>query len=348
MRATSSVKIFGVSAVLTVVLGVIVAAIGGLSAMVLYAILVVLEITFSFDNAVINSRLLGRLSPLWQQLFLTIGIFLAVFVVRFLLPVVIVALTANLPADRVVNLALNSPEEYGRYLTSAGPLISAFGGTFLLMLGLYYFMDRHKDIHWLGRIEKALARAGEIRFLELVLMLIVATVLYFTVDEHLRAAVWLASMLGIALQVGLASVTALFEKHQPNKLGAKHLVGWAAFASFVYLQVLDASFSFDGVIGAFAITSSVVLIMAGLGAGALWVRSLTVYMVRNGTLAKYRYLEHGAHWAILALGAVMLAKLYHIELPEYITGSLGLVFIIAAVVSSVFEKRIAGRPRKGR
>jgi hypothetical protein len=117
----------------------------------------------------------------------------------------------------------------------------------------------------------------------------------------------------------------------------------AAFASFMYLQVLDASFSFDGVIGAFAITSSVLLIMAGLGAGALWVRSLTVYLVRTGTLAKYRYLEHGAHWAILALGVVMLAKLYHIELPEWMTGSLGLVFIVLAVVSSVVEKRRESR-----
>jgi hypothetical protein len=113
----------------------------------------------------------------------------------------------------------------------------------------------------------------------------------------------------------------------------------------LYLDVLDASFSLDGVIGAFAITNDVVLIMAGLGAGAFWVRSITVYLTRTGTLAKYRYLEHGAHWAILALGIIMLVKLYHIEPPEWLVGSIGLIFVITAVVSSILEHRRAKHVR---
>ena len=119
----------------------------------------------------------------------------------------------------------------------------------------------------------------------------------------------------------------------------KTKTGWAAFASLMYLEVLDASFSFDGVIGAFAITSSVVLIVAGLGAGAIWVRSLTVYLLRTGTLSKYKYLENGAHWAIMALGMMMIAKLFNIELPEWATGGLGLIFISLAITSSVLEMR---------
>ena len=102
----------------------------------------------------------------------------------------------------------------------------------------------------------------------------------------------------------------------------------------MYLQVLDASFSLDGVIGAFAITSSVVLIMAGLGAGAVWVRSMTVHLVRTNALNKYVYLEHGAHWAIAFLGAMMWLKLYHIEPPEWIVGTLGLGFILLAILWS--------------
>jgi hypothetical protein len=113
----------------------------------------------------------------------------------------------------------------------------------------------------------------------------------------------------------------------------------AALGSFMYLEVLDASFSLDGVIGAFAITNEIVLIIAGLGAGAIWVRSLTVYLMKSGTLSKYRYLEHGAHWAILALGAIMLIKLYHVDPPEWFTGSLGLIVISIAVISSVIEQR---------
>ena len=84
------------------------------------------------------------------------------------------------------------------------------------------------------------------------------------------------------------------------------LAGKAAFFMFLYLEVLDASFSFDGVIGAFAITNDIVLMALGLGIGAMYVRSLTVYLVRQGTLDDYVYLEHGAHYAIGALAVILL------------------------------------------
>lgn len=313
---------------------------GGLSALWLFAVLAILEVTFSFDNAVINSRILARMSPLWQKLFLTVGIFIAVFVVRFALPIVIVQFATGLGFMDVVNLALNNPEKYGEELHHAAPVIDAFGGTFLLMIGVSYFLDHDKVVHWLRPIERAMAQAGRIRFIKLIVMTCVAALLYMTVDPELKHTVLLSSALGILLQFGLHSMSVFFDKSMKKDSKVKHQVGLAAFASFMYLEVLDASFSFDGVIGAFAITTSVVLIVAGLGVGALWVRSLTVYLMRAGTLAKYRYLEHGAHWAILALGLVMLVKLYHIELPEWMTGSLGLVFILTAVISSVLEKRL--------
>lgn len=346
MHAAHPFRIFAISGFLTAALGVWILTVGGIPLLWLYIVLVLLEVTFSFDNAVVNSRILVRLSPLWQTLFLTVGIFFAVFVVRFLLPIFIVMLTTGLGGDKVIDLALNRPDDYAHELEKAGPSIEAFGGTFLLMIGLYYFVDRQKDVHWLKRTEKALANVARLRYIKLVTMLMVATILYLTVEADLKNTIATASLLGIALHVGLESVSSFFEKR--NRKGSRMVkqVGWAAFASFMYLQVLDASFSFDGVIGAFAITNSVLLIMAGLGAGALWVRSMTVYLVRAGTLAKYRYLEHGAHWAILALGLVMLAKLYHVELPEYITGSLGLVFIVTAVVSSIIERRRESKEEK--
>jgi hypothetical protein len=349
MHSAHPFRIFAISGILTALLGALMFYNGGLSLLWLYIVLVLLEVTFSFDNAVVNSKILIRLSPMWQTLFLTVGIFFAVFVVRFMFPILIVMLTAGLGGADVIDLALNHPEQYSEELEKAAPLIDAFGGTFLLMIGLYYFADREKDIHWLGHIERVLARFGKIRFLKLGVMLAVAAILYFTVDPEFHQTVLIASLLGIALHVGLESISSFFEKRQPETGKGKkivHQVGWAAFASFMYLQVLDASFSLDGVIGAFAITDSVLLIMAGLGAGALWVRSLTVYLVRNGTLAKYRYLEHGAHWAILALGLVMIAKLYHIELPEFVTGSLGLVFVVTAVVSSIIEKNRSTRSKE--
>lgn len=339
MHAAHPLRIFWFSSLITVIFGVIVAVYGGLSSLWLFAILCILEVTFSFDNAVINSRILSRMSKLWQTIFLTIGIFIAVFLVRFALPILIVQLATGIPFGEVITMAFNDPERYGEEVHKAGPVIEAFGGTFLLMLGISYFLDREKVVHWLKPIESRLAQAGRIRYIKLIFMACVAVLLYLTVEPELKDTVLVSSILGIVLQFGLHSLSVLFEKRFNSVNKAGHLVGWAAFASFMYLEVLDASFSFDGVIGAFALTSSVLLIVTGLGVGAFWVRSLTIYLMRAGTLAKYRYLEHGAHWAILALGVLMLIKLYHVELPEAVTGSLGLVFIMTAVITSILEKR---------
>ena len=303
----------------------------------LFAILVVLEVTFSFDNAVLNSRVLVRMSPFWQKLCLTVGIFIAVFVVRFLVPIIIVMLTSGLGFMEVVNLALNDAENYGKTLHDAAPTIDAFGGTFLIMIGISYFMDRKKDIHWLRTIEKYLARAGNYETLKVFVMLAAAMALYFTVDDAHKTTVLIASILGTLLHLGLELFGTFFEKRQGASTGK--LVGMAAFGAFMYLEVLDASFSLDGVIGAFAITNEIALIIAGLGAGAIWVRSLTVYLMKSGTLSKYRYLEHGAHWAILALGVIMFVKLYQVNPPEWLTGSLGLIVISIAVVSSIIEQK---------
>lgn len=339
LHAAHPVRIFWISSLITIGLGVLVIDKLGLAGLWIYLILVILEVTFSFDNAVINSKVLAKLSPFWQKLFLTLGIFIAVFVVRFLLPIVIVMVTANQSFTSVINMALYDSKAYSETLHHAAPMIDAFGGTFLIMIGISYFMDRKKDIHWLERIENKLASAGRFENLKVLVMLSVAMIMYTTVDDTYRTAVLSASILGVILHMGLELLGHVFESAQ--KTGVKQQVGMAAFISFLYLEVLDASFSFDGVIGAFAITNDILLIIAGLGAGAIWVRSLTVYLLRTGTLTKYRYLEHGAHWAILALGIVMFMKLYHVEPPEWLTGSLGLIFIATAVVSSIIEKRRA-------
>ena len=329
-------RIFAFSSILTIALGVIVGLYGGAVDIWLYAILVLLEVTFSFDNAVINSKILARMSRVWQTIFLTVGIIIAVFIVRFSLPVALVMVATNIEFNEVVTMALNDPDQYSIALHEAAPVINAFGGSFLLMLGISYFIDRKKDIHWLGLIEKRLAMAGKYENFKALAMLSLALILYATVGPEQRIVVLVAALIGITLHMLLEVMGAFFAHHQSN---ARTLTGLAAFMSFLYLEVLDSSFSLDGVIGAFAITSDVLLIIAGLGVGAFWVRSLTVFLVRNKTLDHYRYLEHGAHWAILALGMVMVLKLYHIEPPEWIIGSLGLIFISTAVVSSILERR---------
>jgi hypothetical protein len=124
------------------------------------------------------------------------------------------------------------------------------------------------------------------------------------------------------------------------------VVGRAAFFLFLYLEVLDASFSFDGVIGAFAITSDPILIAIGLGIGAMFIRSLTVFLVRKGTLAEYEYLEHGALWAIGALAIILLLTIEY-EVPDVVTGLIGVAFIGAAFASSLIRNRNKARQEAG-
>lgn len=339
-QSSHPLRIFWLSGLLSILVAILVGWHSGPTALWLFTVLVLLEITFSFDNAVINSKVLARLSHFWQQLFLTVGIILAVFVVRFIIPVVIVMISSGLGFMAVIDMALNHADTYKQTINQAAPMINAFGGTFLLMIGINYFLDRQKDVHWLSKIERWLSQFGQYESFKTLVMLCVAMLMYATVDQQYETIVLVASIIGIMLHIALDLAGRYFSRRQSN---ATHLVGMAAFASFVYLNVLDASFSLDGVIGAFAITSDVLLIMAGLGVGALWVRSLTIYLVRNQTLGKYQYLEHGAHWAILALGSIMLVKLYHVEPPEWFTGSIGLIFVITAVITSVLERRRANK-----
>lgn len=338
MLSTHPLRIFTFSSIITIIIGTIVGVNAGIAGLWLFIVLALLEVTFSFDNAVINSKILIRMSPLWQKLFLTVGIFIAVFVVRFALPLLIVMFATGIGMGSVIDLAFNHPLQYSEELHKAGPIINAFGGTFLLMIAITFFFDKYKTIHWINPIESLFTKIGNVPLIRLLIIGIITAVLYISVDSNIQTVVLTAGVIGILLQFGLSSVGTIFDKFS-KKRGVGHQIGWAAFASFMYLEVLDASFSFDGVIGAFALTTSVLLIVAGLGVGAFWVRSMTIYLIRTGALARYRYLEHGAHWAILALGVVMLIKLYHIELPEWLVGSLGIIFIIFAILTSILRKR---------
>lgn len=330
MRKKELFQIYWFAGAATLIIWLLVGWKLGLSALFLVLVLTLLETTFSADNAVVNSKVLITLSPMWQKLFMTVGIFIAVFVVRFALPLLIVMLTGHLGFTEVIHLALNNPSEYEHHLKASEPVINAFGGTFLLMIALSYFIDYQKQTHWIGFLERTLGKLGRFDNITVFFMLLASIAVYFTVDPAHHAVVLIASISAMALHIGLELLSAAMGGHRKH-VRVKHKVGLAAFAAFAYLEILDASFSLDGVIGAFALTNSVIIIMAGLGAGAVWVRAMTIHLVRVNALSKYIFLEHGAHWAIGFLGGVMMLKLYHIELPEWFVGSLGLIFIGAAI-----------------
>ncbi|MFI7016795.1 DUF475 domain-containing protein [Streptomyces sp. NPDC050164] len=320
-------------------------------------ILSVLEISLSFDNAVVNAGILKKMNAFWQKFFLTIGILIAVFGMRLVFPVLIVAISAEVGPVEAVQLALDEPRRYEDLVTDAHPAIAAFGGMFLLMIFLdFIFEDR--DIKWLGRLERPLARLGKIDMLAVCVALIVllATAMTFATHAHVStghadksATVLLSGVAGLITYLVVGGLSGYFEdrleaeeEHErEEKAGAEGrpvsavaLAGKAAFFLFLYLEVLDASFSFDGVIGAFAITNHIFWMALGLGIGAMYVRSLTVYLVRQGTLDDYVYLEHGAHYAIGALATILLITIQH-QISEIITGLIGVVLIAASFLASV-------------
>jgi hypothetical protein len=342
-------RYFGFSVLLTVAALVAAILFGGPAALLAVAVLGVLEVCLSFDNAVVNAKVLQRMSPLWRKLFLYVGIFIAVFGMRLLLPIVLVAVTAQLSIPEVWNLALSDQETYAASVEAASEAIYTFGGIFLLMIFLNFLFDHEREIHWLKPIERGLARGGKLPYLEVVIALAVIYVGSQIADPEKYSTVLLSGMAGLFTYLLIGGVNELME--QPEEDGedgkadgrsaagtATKAVAGAGLASFLYLEVLDASFSFDGVIGAFALSSDIFIIALGLGIGAFWVRSLTIFMVDKGTLDEYRYLEHGAMWAIGFLAVIMILELrFHIS--EYVTGLTGLLFIVAAVLSSMRAQR---------
>ncbi|OCH82776.1 DUF475 domain-containing protein [Gordonia sp. UCD-TK1] len=374
------VRIFGLSVVVTIVSLIIAFLYGGVEALILTAILGVFEISLSFDNAVINATILRRMSEFWQKIFLTIGILIAVFGMRLVFPLVIVWLASGLNPVEALDLALNPPPNDAAYfpngdpsyetiITDAHPQIAAFGGMFLLMLFLGFVFEQ-KELTWLTWIERPLEKIGKLEMLEVVIAmtLLVLTATYIAAPDE-RSTVMIAGSLGMITYIlvnGLgeyfnvetaeddeaaepgtdAAEKAAIEKNS-GKSGPSDLAkatGKAGFFLFLYLEVLDASFSFDGVIGAFAITADPIIIALGLGLiGAMFVRSLTVYLVRKGTLSEYVYLEHGAHWAIGALAFILLYSI-GTHVPEIITGLIGVALIIAALISSIVRRnRLAAK-----
>jgi len=333
----SSLRIFLFSAVASVLIFIGVGLGLGLQALVLTLILTAIEITFSFDNAIINAKLLGKLAPFWRTIFLTVGIVIAIFGMRVLFPVLIVMLTAHLGWHEVVNLALHHPKEYAHHLEQAHTAISAFGGAFLLLLALDFFMEDEREVYWIQRLERLLSRFSHWLIAPVIVAAAVIGLAVLPANDR-GSTTLLAGLLGAATFIGLKGIDALFAKLQGTRAKGANQTGLAALSTLLYLEVLDASFSFDGVIGAFAITSDVILIAAGLGIGALWVRSLTVYMVRKQALTKYIYIEHGAHYTVLMLAIILLLSILH-EVSDLVPGLAGLAIIGASVIASVQARR---------
>ncbi|MEQ3698782.1 MAG: DUF475 domain-containing protein, partial [Paracoccus sp. (in: a-proteobacteria)] len=242
----------------------------------------------------------------------------------------IVVIAAGIGPWQALVLAASQPDEYARIMHDAHLPIAAFGGTFLMMVGLSFFFDHEKDVHWVGWIEHHMAKYASIRGVEVAVVLLFVLGFSQMLEGAERTTFFTAAIWGLMTFLLVEVLGGLLDSTQETLHGAAK----GGLGAFLYLEVLDASFSFDGVIGAFALSQNLFVIAIGLGIGAMYVRSMTIMLVENSTLSEYRYLEHGAFYAIIALSVVMFAQsLVHI--PEVITGLGGATLIGISLWSSI-------------
>jgi uncharacterized protein len=310
---------------------------GMLGVLWIVVVLSILEVSLSFDNAVVNATVLRDMDEKWRRRFLTWGIAIAVFGMRIVFPVAIVAIAASLTPWDAVHLAATNPPLYEQYIKAAHVGIAGFGGAFLAMVGLKFFFDSDKDVHWIAAIEKYLSKLSSVPAVEIAVLLggMWAISSFLPVED--ANTFLIAGIAGLLTFIGVEAIGELLEGEEDVITGQ---VVRSGAASFLYLEVLDASFSFDGVIGAFALSNNIFIIAIGLGVGAMFVRSMTIMLVDKGTLSEYRYLEHGAFWAIIALAVIMLTSANEAwHFPETITGLIGAVFIALSFWWSVRHNR---------
>ena len=208
-----------------------------------------------------------------------------------------------------------------------------------MLVFLNFVLDDEKEVHWLHWIESRLSALGEINAVSVFIALIVLFFSLYMVEDGKKYAVVIAGLVGVMVYLGVDVVSSLLESEEKNDTSVRDMVQKGSIGGFLYLEVLDAYFSFDGVIGAFAIAKDIVIILLGLAVGAMFVRSMTVYLVEKGTLDEFVYLEHGEHWAIGALAVIMFINMKH-QVPEVIIGLIGIGLIMLVLWSSIKHRRM--------
>lgn len=337
MQPKSKWNYFGGSIAFTILAVIGGFLIGGWVGVYEVLILGLLEASLSVDNAVLNAKVLGDMSTFWRRMFVTVGMLIAVFGMRVLFPVAIVSTATDLGLWQVVQLALHQPDQYAAALKSTHVSIAGFGGAFLLLVFLEFMVDAEKDEHWLSWIEGPLTKLGQTKTAQTLIALLTIWGTSHFIPAAESSTFFFTGVLGVITFMAVDFIGSLLETEETDSNGAVNLVR-SGLAGFIYLEVLDASCSFDGVIGAFAVSNSILLIALGLGIGAFFVRSLTLMLVDNGALDEFKYLEHGAFWAIGSLAAIIMVSAFH-EVPDVVAGTIGALFIGAAFVSSVMHNR---------
>lgn len=297
----------------------------------------IVELSLSFDNAVLNALVLYTMSTVWRRRFIIWGIPIAVFGMRFVFPALIVSIVSGLDPISAIKLSFNDPQLYSSYLRESKHIIEAFGGVFLLIIFIKWIYGE-KESYWLSYIEKPFAKIGNNSNMAI---LTVLGVVFFIGVLKKDFTIVMAAIAGFIVYEAIDLIKALLEN---NKIARRLQQGkgdsngsMGDLGKFIYLEVLDASLSFDGVIAAFAITHDIILIMVGLGVGAFAIRSLTIFFVEQ-SMTELSYLEHGAHWAIGFLGVYMISSMF-VKIPDILVSIATMGVIAVAIMSSLNEAK---------
>lgn len=327
---------------LTVIMLPMAGVIGGLAGFLSAVVLSMMEISLSADNAVVNAKELQTMDEIWRRRFIIWGILIAVFVMRGLFPIFIVSIVGDMSIWEAAKLTVSDPEKYAHHIESSIDMVAGFGAAFLGMVWAHFFIDKEKDVHWVPVIETIMTFIGKYNVFNVFHAILVLGLMYFIQHHyHLSEVYFQAAIVGVLTYGGVQLLKKAVSKDENGQLPAAFRWMSVGLAQFLYLEVLDASFSFDGVIGAFAITTNIFIILIGLGIGAIWVREMTVVLVKRNTINEYRYLEHGAFWAIGVL-AVVLGLAPEAHLPEWVAGGVGITLLVIAIVTSIMWKRKNG------
>ena len=322
-------------------------------------ILAALEVSLSLDNAIINASVLQKMTLLWRKRFLTWGLLIAVFLIRLIFPLVLVSIIANINLWQSLMLAVFEPVRYAALMQNAHLAVATFGGTFLLLVATQFFAHQMREEFWIPLFEVPLKRVGRVPWGYVALTALVVGGFGFQLMPEQRRVFLLAALAALATHLIITTLSLALSKWsgaetedqahtshqaQPASVSSNATAIASASASaalFVYLEVLDASFSFDGVVGAFAITNRLFIITIGLSIGAFFVRSFTLMFVEKQTLTDYAYLETGAFYAIGLLGVLLFSGIFY-EISETFTGLSGLCVIgLAWFASHRRNQRIA-------
>ena len=302
------------------------------------AILAMIEISMSVDNAVVQAGILRTWDDVWRRWFIVFGMPIAIIVPRFVLPFEIVATATDQSFMDTWRMASTNPAEYAAAVASVHHEISAFIASLLFIVAARYFVNAEKDVHWFGTVEHYLARLGVhmTHWVTFGLVVMLIMVLWAShLPEEQQMSVVIAAAAGVATYGALDILK--------NWMGggedvASHIVKQGV-VGVLYLEALDASFSLDGVGAALAISDNIYVVGAGLAAGCAFVRSTTLHLLESGAMTKLRYLEHSAFAAIGVLSVLVAIGIVH-EVSEWLTGTLTTGLIVLGVMHSVAHNRL--------